>query len=95
MQLHGRLLRNGKPNVANIRGKLRRVDAQSRARRKSVRQGFAGRFASTADRFRAQLADWYGKDPAGAVKYAEAFEICEYGRRPAPDEIRKLFPFYK
>jgi len=26
------------------------------------------------------------------VKYAEAFEICEYGRRPSPEELKKLFP---
>jgi len=28
------------------------------------------------------------------VRYAEAFEVCEYGRRPSEDELRtKLFPF--
>jgi len=29
----------------------------------------------------------------GAVRYAEAFEICEYGARPDQAMIRKLFPF--
>ena len=29
-----------------------------------------------------------------AVKSAEAFEICEYGRRPNAEEIKALFPFY-
>jgi hypothetical protein len=28
------------------------------------------------------------------VQYAEAFEICEYGRRPDKAEIKKLFPFF-
>jgi hypothetical protein len=37
---------------------------------------------------------WYGKDRGDAVKYAEAFEICEYGRRPSPADLRKLFPFF-
>jgi len=27
-------------------------------------------------------------------RFAEAFEICEYGRRPDKAEIRKLFPFF-
>jgi len=27
------------------------------------------------------------------VKYAETFEICEFGRQPSDDEIRELFPF--
>ena len=26
-------------------------------------------------------------------KYAEAFEICEYGRRPDAAEVKRLFPF--
>ena len=25
--------------------------------------------------------------------FAEAFELCEYGRQPGKDELRKLFPF--
>jgi hypothetical protein len=64
------------------------------ARKKEVRQLFAQRFASTASQFGLQLASWYGADRAGKVKYAEAFEIGEYGRRPSREEIRKLFPFF-
>ncbi|MFB3826344.1 MAG: PIG-L deacetylase family protein [Bryobacteraceae bacterium] len=30
---------------------------------------------------------------ADAIRYAEGFEICELGRQPAPEELRKLFPF--
>jgi hypothetical protein len=25
---------------------------------------------------------------------AEAFEVCEYGRRPSEQELRRLFPFF-
>lgn len=64
------------------------------ARKKEVRDAFDGRFASTAQRFGLQLADWYGADKAKQVKYAEAFEICEYGRMPGREELRKLFPFF-
>lgn len=28
-----------------------------------------------------------------AARYAEAFEICEYGRPLAPSEFREMFPF--
>ncbi len=38
------------------------------------------------------LEKWYGSVKADNVKHAEAFEICEYGRRPSDEEIRKLFP---
>jgi hypothetical protein len=36
-----------------------------------------------------------GAERAKAVRYAEAFEICEYGTRPDEAMIRKLFPFLK
>lgn len=38
------------------------------------------------------LEKWYGTSKASTIKYAEAFEICEYGKRPSDEEIRKLFP---
>jgi len=41
---------------------------------------------------RASLEKWYGKGKAANVKYAEAFEICEYGAQPTDDDIKKLFP---
>lgn len=41
---------------------------------------------------RAMLEKWYGKDRATQVKYAEAFEICEYGTQPDDTEIKRLFP---
>ncbi len=63
------------------------------ARKKEVREGFDQRFASTARRHGLQLAEWYGAE-ASKVKYAEAFEICEYGRMPSREELRKLFPFF-
>jgi LmbE family N-acetylglucosaminyl deacetylase len=34
----------------------------------------------------------YGEKAAG-VGHAEAFELCEYGRRPSPEELSRLFPF--
>jgi LmbE family N-acetylglucosaminyl deacetylase len=40
------------------------------------------------------LEKWYGPIKASATVSAEAFEICEYGRRPSEDEIRRLFPMF-
>jgi len=59
----------------------------------SRREGFKRRFAAVADRCRDQLIAVYGEEKGKQVRYAEAFEICEYGRRPGPEELRKLFPF--
>ncbi len=60
----------------------------------ALKERFADRSRGVADRFRSSLEEWYGKDRGAEFKYAEAFEICEYGRRPDKAEIRKLFPFY-
>src|SRR5207245_7649490 len=67
--------------------------AKQQDRHKQVREHHAARSQAIAKRFRAQLADWYGKEKADKVGHAEAFEICEYGRRPGKEELRKLFPF--
>lgn len=66
---------------------------QQAARKQEVHDNFDRRFSATADRFRDALAEWYGKDKAAAIGYAEAFEICEYGRQPSKEELRELFPF--
>src|SRR4051812_11298887 len=67
---------------------------KQKQRHKQVRDGFDKRDRSNANRFRAKLADFYGKDAADKVQHAEAFEICEYGRQPDKAELKKLFPFF-
>ncbi|WLD11280.1 PIG-L deacetylase family protein [Planctellipticum variicoloris] len=63
------------------------------ARKAWLRQRWEGRQGGEANRFRDTLIKWYGDEQGKAVKYAEAFEICEYGRQPNDAEIRQLFPF--
>ena len=41
-----------------------------------------------------KLQEFYGVEKATKVRYAEVFEICEYGHQPDPDELRSLFPFF-
>ncbi len=63
------------------------------ARKAWLRQRWEGRQGGEANRFRDTLIKWFGEEQGKAVKYAEAFEICEYGRQPNDAEIRQLFPF--
>jgi len=51
-------------------------------------------WARTADRFRAKLIDELGPERGKEVRFAEAFEICEYGRKPDKQEMKQLFPFF-
>jgi LmbE family N-acetylglucosaminyl deacetylase len=51
------------------------------------------RYGAIADRFRTLLTDALGPERGRDVKYAEAFEVCEYGTQPSKEELRRLFPF--
>ena len=69
--------------------------ASDEAGRKAwLRARWTARQSGEADRSRETLIKWYGPEKGAAVKYAEAFEICEYGRQPSPEEIKVLFPFF-
>jgi len=61
-------------------------------RRKQQYERQAGRDGGVAKRYREKLVELYGQDKAEKVTYAEAFELCEYGRRPSVEELKKLFP---
>ena len=79
-------------------GSQERMDAappasQPELRARWLREKWIKRQSGEAKRFRNGLVRWYGEEHANQVKYAEAFEICEYGRQPSDADIRKLFPF--
>jgi LmbE family N-acetylglucosaminyl deacetylase len=67
------------------------------ARKKWFREKhyWSRRDADVANQHRDALLTWYGLDKGKKVKYAEAFEVCEYGRRVNTEQIKKLFPFYE
>ena len=80
---------------ANGSAKLYPADPEGqKARQKEVRERFAGQQSSLANQFRSKLTEWYGAQAGGKVQYAEAFELCEYGRRPDKAELARLFPFF-
>lgn len=67
--------------------------SQPELRREWLRERWQKRQSAEAKSSRNALVRWYGEEGAEKVEYAEAFEICEYGRQPTTEEIRKLFPF--
>ncbi len=73
---------------------MRPIPTDAVGRRTWAAENHGRRYAAVADRFRDALVKWYGPERGKAVKYAEAFEICEYGRRPTAEELKKLFPFF-
>ena len=65
-----------------------------KARKIKLRESWERRDGGQAKRFRASLIEWYGEEKGNAVKCCEAFEICEYGKRPNKQELKRLFPFF-
>lgn len=72
-----------------VDGKLDSVPRDVDARKKWLDQTRSGPINEAV---RASLTKWYGADRANKVKHAEAFEVCEYGRRPNDQDLRALFP---
>jgi LmbE family N-acetylglucosaminyl deacetylase len=67
--------------------------AGKQKRRDEVRRDLAKRYAGYAESYRNALVKSYGAERGRKVKYAQAYEVCEYGRQPSPEELKKLFPF--
>ncbi|UBZ05614.1 PIG-L family deacetylase [Salegentibacter mishustinae] len=70
-------------------GKLDEVPKNKEDRIKFLRQNWGGNITPEE---RKNLIKWYGKEHGENVKYAESFEVCEYGKQPSEEEIKQLFP---
>jgi N-acetylglucosamine malate deacetylase 1 len=68
-------------------------EAGRQRRRDEVRRNLANRYAAQANNSRDALVKFYGADRAKSIRYAQAFEVCEYGRQPSQEELKQLFPF--
>jgi hypothetical protein len=56
--------------------------------------GVKARSAGVADQYRERLLPLYG-DARGRVKYAEAFQVNQYGRSASEEELKGLFPTFR
>ncbi len=61
-------------------------------RRAWLRARYEPRLRGIADRFREQLVARYGPERGARVRYAEAFEACEYGAPLTAEACDRLFP---
>jgi LmbE family N-acetylglucosaminyl deacetylase len=67
--------------------------ADEGARREWLRARRLPGMAAVADRYRDRLIQQYGEERGRRVRYAEAFEACEYGAGINAAALRRLFPF--
>jgi len=80
--------------VTGHEGLIPKNEAERAASHRRIRDRFRRRFEATANKYRTELTKLYGEKKGEKVKCAEAFELCEYGRRPSAAELKKLFPFF-
>jgi LmbE family N-acetylglucosaminyl deacetylase len=78
---------DGRPGIypSDAAGKKKRQD--------EVRTNLARRYEQQANNYREALIKFYGPEKGKAIKYAQAFEICEYGRQPSQADLKQIFPF--
>jgi N-acetylglucosamine malate deacetylase 1 len=74
---------------------LPNVPAGDRERQTYLVELVKQRNVAVADQYRDRLVALYGKERGQAVKYAEAFQLSQYGRQASVDELKKLFPTFR
>jgi LmbE family N-acetylglucosaminyl deacetylase len=93
MALESQLFETVYADEATREKQLAEMPKDTAGRRAIAHKRFAERDGRIAEQYREALGKWYAPDKARTIKYAEAFEICEYGSQPTAEEIRRLFPF--
>ncbi len=81
--------------VSGHEGRIPKNETERAAAHQRVRNSFRRRFAATANKYRNRLIETYGQEQGKKIQCAEAFGLCEYGRRPSAGELKKLFTFSK
>jgi LmbE family N-acetylglucosaminyl deacetylase len=74
--------------------RLPETEADKPKRVAEVRMSQGARFMRTADKYREELKQWYGEEGGKKVKFAEAFELTEYGSKAGESRLKELFPFF-
>lgn len=69
-------------------GQLEMVPKENKERLKWLG---AQRILPMTDEKKDRLIKWFGESKANEISQAEAFEICEYGRKPSEEELKELF----
>jgi LmbE family N-acetylglucosaminyl deacetylase len=65
------------------------------ARAKFILSQVQQRSAAVADQYRPLLVKLYGEPKGRAVKYAEAFELNQYGSPATVEQLKQMFPTFR
>ena len=76
-----------------VEKEIEQVPEADIARLKWLKEKLSGWDGAVAERFRDKLTAWYGQKQGPPIKYAEAFEISEYGGALPLNRLKDFFPF--
>ena len=71
------------------------VPADEAGRKAFLNDMVKQRSADVANQYRDLLVKLYGDQKGRAIKYAEAFELNQYGSAATADELKKVFPTFR
>jgi N-acetylglucosamine malate deacetylase 1 len=73
----------------------RNVPTDEAGRKAYLIEGVKQRNADVANQYRNLLVQLYGEQKGRAIKYAEAFELNQYGSGATVDQLKAMFPTFR
>ena len=73
----------------------RNVPTDEAGRKAFLIEGVKQRNADVANQYRTLLVQLYGEQKGRAIKYAEAFELNQYGSGATVDQLKAMFPTFR
>jgi N-acetylglucosamine malate deacetylase 1 len=74
-----------------LEGCAEEVPEDREERKRWLKSRWSGLFEKYTHEFQSYLQAQYGSQ-SDAIRFAEFFEVCEYGHQPSPAALRALFP---
>lgn len=75
-------------------GRTEEVPEDEATRMKLRVDNLMSRNIDIANRYRDLLIELYGEEKGNNIKYAEAFQLSEFGRQVPVEELKRLFPIH-
>ena len=87
----GQTVPEGKEERREFLRAIKYTDETTDADVLATKGGYEARFARSASRHRQALINRYGEEKGKKIRYAEVFQLCEYGKQPDEELVNKLF----
>jgi N-acetylglucosamine malate deacetylase 1 len=76
-------------------GRSDNIPEDEATRMKNRVDALIGRNENIANNYRELLNELYGEEASSAIRYAEAFQLSEFGRQVSVEDLKLLFPSFE